>query len=79
MKHHPQQLDSEIYLGETTQDFFNSSQWQTKRFGTSDGALRPWFVSRKEVKDMTKESSEHYDTYEAEIFKKMLQLGTSQF
>lgn len=59
-RHHPEQLDGEIYLGNTDDEGFYKSCWRTKRRGTNplmaDGSpytglhpLYPWFVSRHEV------------------------------
>jgi|SRR6185369_3242033 len=63
MKHHPEQAESEIYMGNTTAEGMMSSSWRTSRLGNvaynRDGAvipgqdLLPWFVQRREVEEQS--------------------------
>lgn len=60
MKHHPEQQDDEIYMGNASEDVLWKSTWRTIRFGghplmrdgtryTGGGGLLPWFIKRSEV------------------------------
>jgi hypothetical protein len=71
MKHHPEQRDPEIYMGNTLADGFRLSSWTTKRMGQTplmaDGSpfnhateLRPWFIKRSEVERALTQQPEAY-------------------
>lgn len=59
MKHHPEQADDEIYMGNSTLEAMHKSSWRTGRLGNqpltrggaplSDSELRPWFIKLSEV------------------------------
>ena len=59
MKHHPEQQDDEIYMGNATPDSLCRSSWRTSRLGTvafnSFGKVMynsgyfPWFVKISEI------------------------------
>lgn len=55
---HPEQAADETFVGNTTVETFNASQWQSKRHGNqaflkngepADASLRPVFVKTSEV------------------------------
>lgn len=61
MKHHPEQFENEIYMGNTTMDGILRSSWKTSRCGKvalgRDGQpvghytedFKPWFIQVAEV------------------------------
>ena len=64
MKHHPEQLEGEIYMGNSTPEDAAKSSWRTGRFGTltlnargepcdrfSAEAIKPWFIKVAEVEE----------------------------
>lgn len=59
MRHHPEQLEDEIYMGNTSVEDLHRSNWRTSRLGrvpiTAFGTrlagdrLLPWFIKSEEV------------------------------
>ena len=61
MKHHPEQLEDEIYMGNSTPDGVAKSSWKTGRLGKIalmrngkaseyfQETFRPWFIKVSEV------------------------------
>ncbi len=59
MKHHPEQAEDEIYMGNATFDDAVKSSWRTGRLGQvaldingnkfNPSNLRPWFINVSEV------------------------------
>ena len=85
MKHHPEQQDDEVYMGNEhveslSTDRGSITKWETLRFGDtaydrSGNVLinhRPMFIKRLEVEAAIGESQ---DGYEKRIFQKMLDAG----
>jgi hypothetical protein len=61
-KHHPEQLDGEIYMGNSTPEDASQSSWRTGRLGTltlnnkgepcdpqTAREIKPWFIQASEV------------------------------
>ncbi len=55
---HPEQMDHEVFVGNTTDDAFDGSAWRTKRRGLNaycldgtraDASLRPLFIASTEA------------------------------
>lgn len=71
MKHHPEQREGEIYMGNSTSDDILKSSWRTIRRGTvalgidgnpvndPDADFKPWFIKVFEV--MQTIACEHVD------------------
>lgn len=67
MKHHPEQEDDEIFLGDVTPINYDRTGWKTKRAGgqsyNSDGSInpdervKPLFVKRSEVEQALAEAT----------------------
>lgn len=85
MKHHPEQQDDEIYMGNEHVELLSTARgsitkWGTMRFGDtaydrSGNVLtshRPKFIKRSEVEAAIGESQ---DGYEKRIFQEMLDAG----
>jgi len=64
-KHHPEQRDDEIYMGNTTPKDFPKSSWITKRMGSISfdinnnplapiNQLFPWFIAAGEIRQEIK-------------------------
>ncbi len=64
MKHHPEQLEGEIYMGNARNEDLAKSGWRTSRLGNvalsatgkasnqpSQNPLRPWFIKVSEVEE----------------------------
>jgi len=85
MKHHPEQQEDEIYMGNEHVESLNGThrsitKWKTLRFGDTSydrgGNVltnhRPMFIKRSEVEAAIGESQ---DGYEKRIFQEMLDAG----
>jgi len=89
IKHHPEQADDEIYLGNMTAESYVYCQWKTKRQGTvpiyQDGSpmsapdplhYKPIFIKSAEVENVSQLTD---DTHFAGVLAAMLREGAIPF
>jgi hypothetical protein len=83
VKHHPEQLSNEIFMGNCALSGPQTG-WKTTRLGnfaynTSGNVLnnsKPWFVKKKEVEKCLSELSDYQENdYPKEIYQSMIQCG----
>jgi hypothetical protein len=90
IKHHPEQQEDEIYMGNIYYPFqlFNNTLWKTRRLGKmaryNDGSVIednnaiPWFIQRKEVEETIQfelENPSFNSEEKIREFRKMLKEG----
>ncbi len=80
MKHHPEQLEDEIYMGNSTLEDMLKSSWKTSRLGEvalmANGQpidwrggrtdLKPWFIKVSEVEQSIENERLNYKPWSAE-------------
>lgn len=84
MKHHPEQQDDEIYMGNSTPENAEQTSWRTGRLGkltlNVDGepcdkfttkAIKPWFIKVSEVEASIEMERQSNNPGSAEIIKIM--------
>jgi hypothetical protein len=92
MKHHPEQLDGEIYMGNSLIDCVLKSSWKTIRRGNlalrrdgnpvcdPDPDFKPWFLKSSEVEaaiDLERRAGNSWSAERIKTLRSMVSAGTA--